>query len=72
MSQAFIFGNSKFNVVCKQFTFLWDNVKTLSFAYNVVLKLEQLDKSLIQMRKRIGPSVLPRGTPMFISKSDDE
>ena len=25
LSQAFIFGNSKFNVVFKQFTFLWDN-----------------------------------------------
>ena len=35
LSQAFIFGNSKFNIICVQFTFLWDNGKILSSAYNI-------------------------------------
>ena len=42
-----------------------ESCRVISSANRRVLKLEQWGNSLINIRKRMGPSTLPCGTPIF-------
>jgi len=51
---------------------LWAIDKVVSSAYSVDLRMfEQLGRSLMNKRKKIGPSMLPWGTPIVIAFSSD-